>query len=858
MLNSLLNMPGVELLGRVLLHSLWQGVAIAACLALALYLLRRISPELRYHLCLFALLACLATPIFTYGRLSTPSNSSLKVADTSILATRPLANPIPSKGALSLEGTGWSAAPIEQEAIRSAPRHTFRPLGRSFRLEPILPWLVVIWFLGVTALSLRLAFGLRLLRRLRNSYTERVPDTVSAAMRRLSQTLEIKGSVTVKLSKLVDVPLVVGYLKPLILIPTSSLSGLTPAQLELILAHELAHIRRGDAFVNLLQHVIETLLFFNPAVWWISNQICQEREYSCDQAAIAACNSTAHDYAKTLSQLNQTRTHTPSLAANGGSLLKRILKLLNKPLSPNPAHYLAGFSLVVMSFVVASLALAQSEGGVIRIAFESMPQLDPYKSGGSGEIDAFAQLFDPLILPDKEDFTPVPHLAESWENVDETTWVFTLREGVMFHDGNDVFEEGAMREMTADDVVYSINRFLEESTVFTLGDIESVTALDTYTVELKTPEPDPFLLSDPNRLARVMIIPQEAVEELGDDGFALNPIGTGPFKLESFTPDQELVLVRNDDYFVTPNLDGVEFAFIPDPTVQTVALEADDIDVVPYLFNIDSAEQLSNNPELTLLPGPGSYRGLGINVTTPPFDELAVRDAISKAMNIDAAVEAVIAPYGQRAYGQVPYWSEFEEDPELPGLWSYDPEGAIAQLEEAGFSDTDGDGVLDRDGEPLSFDIKTIAGSQTRVLTILATQLQELGIDANLLQQDGAVWGEDLQKGNDTGLFFDYSFASISGLYALFHGDNIEITNTHFYDNDEVDALLDEASATLDFDTRNDLWLEAQRIIMAERAAIPLYFENGYTIVNATVQDLVPGATGMQLVSLQNNVSLDR
>ena len=227
-------------------------------------------------------------------------------------------------------------------------------------------------------------------------------------------------------------------------------------------------------------------------------------------------------------------------------------------------------------------------------------------------------------------------------------------------------------------------------------------------------------------------------------------------------------------------------------------------------------------------------------------------------MNIDAAVEAVIAPYGQRAYGQVPYWSEFEEDPELPGLWSYDPEGAIAQLEEAGFSDTDGDGVLDRDGEPLSFDIKTIAGSQTRVLTILATQLQELGIDANLLQQDGAVWGEDLQKGNDTGLFFDYSFASISGLYALFHGDNIEITNTHFYDNDEVDALLDEASATLDFDTRNDLWLEAQRIIMAERAAIPLYFENGYTIVNATVQDLVPGATGMQLVSLQNNVSLDR
>ena len=162
---------------------------------------------------------------------------------------------------------------------------------------------------------------------------------------------------------------------------------------------------------------------------------------------------------------------------------------------------------------------------------------------------------------------------------------------------------------------------------------------------------------------------------------------------------------------------------------------------------------------------------------------------------------------------------------------------------------------MDRDGEPLSFSVKTIAGSHVRVLTILVTQLQELGIDANLLQQDGAVWGDDLQQGNDTGMFFDYSFSGITGLYSLFHSSNNGRSNTHFYTNAEVDRLLDEASRTLEFQGRNDLWLEAQRLIMQDRAGIPLYFENGYAIVSNRVQDFAPAVAGLHLVSTENNVS---
>lgn len=539
--------------------------------------------------------------------------------------------------------------------------------------------------------------------------------------------------------------------------------------------------------------------------------------------------------------------------------MHRIRRLVDRSpeLAPGPGQWLAGMLLIVLSISIASVAVAQTRGGTLTLPFASLQQLDPYKSAGSDEIDAFAQLFDSLVIPNPEDYSPMPHLAESWEAIDDRTWVFTLREGAMFHDGNEVFPEGEGREVVADDVVYSIERFLEVSTAFTLGDIESVTALDRYRVEIVTAEPDPFLLSDPNRLARVMIVPREAIEQLGEEEFARSPIGSGPFELVSFTPDEELVLQRNEDYWITPNLDGVEFVFLPDPTVQTIALESGEVDAVGYVFNIDSVTQLSGNDDLSLYEGAGSYRGLGFNVTTPPFDELAVRDAISKAIDIDAAVAAVVEPYGQRAYGQVPPWFEFDEDPLLPGLWSYDPEGALAQLAGAGFTDTDGDGVLDRDGEPLSFDIKTIPGSQMRVLTILATQLQELGIDANLLQQDVAVWADDLQTGNDTGVFFDYSYASITGLYALFHGDNIGISNTHRYANPEVDALLDEASSTLDFETRNELWLEAQRLIMADRAGIPLYFENGFSVARNEVSDFRAGFVGLRLVSLDHNVYLE-
>ena len=194
-----------------------------------------------------------------------------------------------------------------------------------------------------------------------------------------------------------------------------------------------------------------------------------------------------------------------------------------------------GTALVALAVAGLLAALpAQAQGGTLRIAASTIRQLDPYKSAANDEVHVFSLIFDTLIIHSREDSRPVPHLAERWETPDPTTWIFHLRPGVYFQDGNPVFPEGQGREVTADDVVYSIQRFQEVSTAFTLGAIASVEALDRYTVQLKTAHPDPFLIVDPNRLARVAIVPREAIEQLGEDGFAQHPIGSGPFKLRRF------------------------------------------------------------------------------------------------------------------------------------------------------------------------------------------------------------------------------------------------------------------------------------------------------------------------------------
>src|SRR5256885_2716669 len=198
-------------------------------------------------------------------------------------------------------------------------------------LEPALPWIVVAWFAGVVILSIGLASGWLVTRSLSTVGTRPVPQACRDALARLVVRLRVTRPVQVLESAVVQVPAVIGWLRPVVLLPASALTGLTPLQLDALLAHELAHVRRYDYLVNLLQIAIETLLFYHPAVWWVSRRVRDEREHCCDDVAVAACGG-APLYPGALLRIERGRRPPPGFvlaaAGRGGSLMGRIRRLV--------------------------------------------------------------------------------------------------------------------------------------------------------------------------------------------------------------------------------------------------------------------------------------------------------------------------------------------------------------------------------------------------------------------------------------------------------------------------------------------------------------------------------------------------
>jgi beta-lactamase regulating signal transducer with metallopeptidase domain len=188
-------------------------------------------------------------------------------------------------------------------------------------LEPALPWLVVVWVFGVLVLSIRLAHGWLTARRLRTHGTRDSSAALTAVLARLATRLRVTRPVRLLESLAVEVPAVIGWLRPVILVPTSALTGLTPQQLEVLLAHELAHVRRYDYLVNVVQCAIETLLFYHPAVWWVSRCVREEREHCCDDLVVATCGDPRL-YASALVGMERLRPAAPRLAmaATGGGV----------------------------------------------------------------------------------------------------------------------------------------------------------------------------------------------------------------------------------------------------------------------------------------------------------------------------------------------------------------------------------------------------------------------------------------------------------------------------------------------------------------------------------------------------------
>jgi GWxTD domain-containing protein len=293
--------PLAKALAWTLLHSLWEGAAVALLLAAALCALR--SPRARYVAACAALLALLAAFTITLARLW-PAGAAPAAQHMAPLPGLPQ---------------------IDMAASDAASPH-------AFHAADFLPWLAPFWMLGVLAFHLRALAGWIAARRLRRSGVCCAAADWTARLEGLAARIRISRPVTLFESSLADAPLVIGYLRPIILMPIGLLAGLPAAQVEAILAHELAHIRRQDYIVNLVQTFVEGLLFYHPAVWWISHVIRAERENCCDDVAVAV-SGDARQYAAALAALEQNRfaAREIALAATGGSLMNRIRRILEIP-----------------------------------------------------------------------------------------------------------------------------------------------------------------------------------------------------------------------------------------------------------------------------------------------------------------------------------------------------------------------------------------------------------------------------------------------------------------------------------------------------------------------------------------------
>jgi beta-lactamase regulating signal transducer with metallopeptidase domain len=300
--------PWMQATGWTLIHFVWQGGLLALATAVGLRLCRRRSPEVRYAIACAGLTAMLASAVAT-AALYRATDSALVSADN-------IRNAV---AAGTLPRISTDDVPSSINGAAAVPTVPF---------DAVLSSVVWGWLAGVTALLVRFAGGCWRVRRLRTAALAEAVSQWQSAGERLAVRLRLDVPFRVVESALVDAPGVIGIFRPVILLPVAALANLAPAQIEAILAHELAHVRRRDYAVNLLQTVAETLLFYHPAVWWVSARVREEREHCCDDVAVEICGEPAA-YAAALAEL-ASHGHETALAvgATDGPLVARVRRLL--------------------------------------------------------------------------------------------------------------------------------------------------------------------------------------------------------------------------------------------------------------------------------------------------------------------------------------------------------------------------------------------------------------------------------------------------------------------------------------------------------------------------------------------------
>ena len=377
--------PVTHALTSALLHFIWQGIAVGLLLWITLFVLRRNSANSRYAASCIALAVLALAPVMTGWMAYQPESAASGISSAASIGSAP--------GFLRSAG---SVAPVITESLKG-----------------IDVWILPLWVTGVLIFALRLAWAGGHASSLRR-HGEEAEAAILSLVASLAERAGVKGSIRVLMSSIAEMPSVVGWIRPVLLLPAAVVVGLTPQQLEAVIAHELAHIRRKDYLVNILQSVVETLLFYHPAVWWVSSRIRDEREICCDDLAVAV-SGDAVCYARALAHLERMRVFKPSLAMGSakGPLFHRIQRLLAvEAREQGPSRWSCAVGLLAAVFYLGfHLPWASSAPGP-GMEFQSSLQvsvLPPLPVQAQSQVVAPLPLVEPLpVVPPVQPLAPSP------------------------------------------------------------------------------------------------------------------------------------------------------------------------------------------------------------------------------------------------------------------------------------------------------------------------------------------------------------------------------------------------------------------------------------------------------------------
>ncbi|WP_102108963.1 ABC transporter substrate-binding protein [Oceaniglobus roseus] len=492
---------------------------------------------------------------------------------------------------------------------------------------------------------------------------------------------------------------------------------------------------------------------------------------------------------------------------------------------------------VGLAVLAATGAVAQEKSVTIGITADPS-HLYPLAGEELSSNIMYYHLYDPLVKRTAE-LEFVPGLAESWENVDDTTWRFKLREGVTFHNGN---------AFTADDVVFTVNKAKESIRPDLVANIAEIRKIDDLTVEITTPAPYAVL---PNDLAEVLILDEEYTTETGDEQMDLKPMGTGPYKLDEWIKEEKLVLSAFDDYWAgAPKIKQVTFRPITNPATRTAALLTGEVDVIQDLA-VRDVERVRNEDGFEVITRPSLLNvvlAMDTRAKSPtiegdnPMTDQRVREAIARAIDVDAINKIVMNGLATPSEQFVPAsHTGYVEGMNFREMYPMDIEKAKALLAEAGYPD----------GFTMTLDATNNRYvNDAQIAQALASMLAKIGVTLNLnIMPKSNFWGYIRVPTENSSFImsgWDVPAGDAGSMYgALFYTrdkrEGYGQVNRGSYSNPELDKLIDAADSTPSLEKRDAILQDATKLLMADIPMIPLHYEqdiygvrDGVTLVPRT------------------------